>query len=73
MPIELSQIIQMTYQCNLGAYLMQTDFEVSIQNDVDLYNSDGKLFFPMPFLTTLDDGKCFVVYTPFFILLYYMF
>ena len=45
---------------------MQTDFEVSIENDVDLYNSGGKLFFPMPFLSTLDDGKCLVARTPFF-------
>ena len=50
----------MTYQCNLRAYLMQRDYEVSIENDVDLYNSGGKLFFPKPFLPTVDAGEWLV-------------
>ena len=47
----------MAYECNLRAYLMQRDYEDSIENDVDLYNSGGKLFFPKPFFATVDAGK----------------
>ena len=46
----------MAYECNLRAYLMQRDYEDSIENDVDLYNSGGKLFIPKPFLATVDAG-----------------
>ena len=47
----------MAYECNLRAYLMQKDYEDSIENDVDLYHSGGKLYFPKPFLATVDAGE----------------
>ena len=51
----------MAYNCNLRAYLMQRDYEESIENDIDLYNSGGKLFVPKPFLPTVDAGGWMVV------------
>ena len=46
-----------TYQYNLGAYLIKRDFEATIENEVDLYKSGGKLFFPKPFYATVAAGE----------------
>ena len=42
----------MSYECNLRAYLMSRDLEKGIENDVDLYNSGGKLFLGKLFYNT---------------------
>ena len=43
---------------------MQRDFESSIENDVDLHNSGGKLFFPKPILAIVDTGRYLAVVSP---------
>ena len=55
--LPLSQFITMMYLGNLRAYLLAKDYAPSIKNEMDLFHSGGKIFFPKPFLATVDVGE----------------
>ena len=55
--LPLSQFITLMYTGNLRAYLLAKDYAPAIENEMDLFHSGGKIFFPKPFLATVDAGE----------------
>ena len=55
--LPLSQFTNLMYLSNLRAYLLAKDYAPSIKNEMDLFHSGGKIFFPKPFLATVDAGE----------------